>query len=267
MFKMMIQSMVKLEWSRIGIVYEDNIYGQDMEYALQMKAKEVGICVALSRKLSVSYGVNLVEVSGITNEILYGKGQISPISGIVFIGSGSSAKEFMLYLTKQRVTTLPIMMFSEGSNLDKVIFTANDGSIQSKSLGNLLLSPAFTNVYEFSSHWKSVFTNASVFEVENRTNHWLSDVYYNLNGCDQKDCIYKTLSNDVLDKTFSQQSPYIKFAMIAAHVLVKGVVLLHKRQCAENALCSGLQREFKSGDVLQIIRGMPINLATDFSWR
>lgn len=266
LFQLMIQSMVKMEWSRIAIVYEDDIYGQDMESALKMKAKQVGICIALSRKISVSKGIKVNEVDNITRAILDGTPQISPISGIVFIGSERSAKEIMLYMTNQNIATLPIVMFSEGSNLDKGIFTAKDGNVLTKALGNFLLSPEYHEVKEFTSYWKSIFSNSSMFEVENGTNPWLSEVYYILNNC-KPICEFTTVSDNVLNKKFGQQPLYLKYAILAAHILINGATLLQKQKCINiNGVCPELKNNFQPGDVLNLIRGMQIKMDTDFRW-
>jgi hypothetical protein len=133
---------------------------------LQQRAIEENICISLKRALEVDNGVNSLEITNVLTEIVTGNSSRPSINGIIFIGDYLIARTLFITMKNSAFATVPIVMLSEGFGLDSSVFKEINGKVISKSKGSLALSPPYVEVTEFLTYWKSVFTNATTFQIE-----------------------------------------------------------------------------------------------------
>ncbi|XP_053382572.1 uncharacterized protein LOC128549591 [Mercenaria mercenaria] len=266
--EMMVKSMVKLDWNRIAVVYEDNVYGQDGYTRLKARVEQEGICIALTRTITINNGINANEISQILQDITVGvPNSRPPINGIILIATSSVANSVILSLDQSKYSSFPIIMFSEGTNLDGRVFKQFNGDVIAKSKGSLVLAPPYREVLEFTEHWNSIFTNASKFNLESTSNPWLLDVFYKITSCAAQDCDIRVLTNEEMKEYFSQQPLFVSYAVIAAHAMVKAAINLRPSYClTQSNPCTGFVNNFHQGDMINAIKGMDINFQNDFSW-
>lgn len=264
---MMIQSMMQLQWNRIAIIYEDDLYGRDASARLISRAKQESICVSTARGIDVHSGIIIKEVSNVLTEIVVGTGTRPSIHGIVYIGSTSLSRTIFLTLGKFGVSSVPIVMLSEGINMDTTVFKQYAGGVISEAKGSLVFAPPYREVSEFSIHWKDIFTNASYFEEESTSNPWLVDVFYAVTNCEERDCAFIALTDAQYNAVFKTQPLYVQYAILAAHALVKATTELQEGVCSSSSPCDAFKTKFRPGKVVETIKKLEINLATDFSWR
>lgn len=165
-FQTMIKAMVGLKWNRVAVLYEKNTYGRGAVNFLQQRAIEENICISLKRALEVDNGVNSLEITNVLTEIVTGNSSRPSINGIIFIGDYLIARTLFITMKNSAFATVPIVMLSEGFGLDSSVFKEINGKVISKSKGSLALSPPYVEVTEFLTYWKSVFTNATTFQIE-----------------------------------------------------------------------------------------------------
>lgn len=261
----MIQSMIQLEWNRIAIIFEDDTYGQEASSRLRLRAEQENICVSVVKKL-IKW-ISAAELATILNDIIVGSGRRPSAGGIVYIGSSSTARTVLLSLNGVVFSTVPIVMLSEGANMDTSIFRKSNGDVLSKTKGFLVLSPTYREITEFTLHWKSIFTNTTYFEKEFATNPWLMDIYLDINPCEDRMCKFTELTESKFHEEFDVQPLYIQYSTVAAHTLVKGIKMLHDELCVPPGSCTSFETEFRAGDVLDKLKGIHINMAIDFPWR
>lgn len=259
--------MMRLQWNRIAIIYEDDLYGRDASARLISRAKQESICVSIARGIDVHNGVTASEVSNVLTEIIVGTGSRPSTHGIVYIGDTSLSRTIFLTLRHFDFSSVPIVMLSEGINMNTNAFKQYTGDVISEAKGSFVFAPPYREVSEFSAHWKAIFTNASYFEEESKSNPWLFDVFYAVKNCEKRDCQFSALTDAEYNVLFETQPLYVQYAILAAHALVKVATQLQEDVCTSSTPCDAFKTEFSSGDVLKAIKGLEINLATDFSWR
>jgi hypothetical protein len=265
---MMVKSMEQLKWNRIAVVYEDNIYGQEGYTQLRTLATKQAICIALNRTVSIKNGISANEISNILEDILIGvPNSRPPINGIVLIASKSVANFILLSLGKSSYSPVPIIMFSEGTQLDDSVFKQYNGDVIAKSKGSLLLTPPYLEISEFIEHWNAIFTNSSFFDKESKSNQWLFDVLYKVIGCASRKCDFRSLTDTEIRTHFTQQPLQISYAIKAVHTMIKAVTKLRTEYCqTKTGSCTGFVDSFKQGNMIDAISGLQINFQNDFSW-
>lgn len=264
--EVMIQSMLELKWNRIAVVFEDDTYGKEATDRLEFRAKQESICVSLTERISVN-GVTVDEITALLNNIIVGSGNRPPIHGIVYIGSSSTAHSVLLTLNGAGFSSVPIVMLSEGVNMNTHVFRQFNGQLLLKAKGSLVLSPTYREITEFIVHWRSIFTNKTYFEEEVKSNPWLLDVFYDATQCGERNCKFTEMTDVEYKEAFEVQPLYIQYAVLATHALAKSVQVLHQELCSVPGSCSSFATEFQAGDVLDKLKGLTINMATDFKWK
>ena len=261
----MIATMKSLEWNRIAIIFVDDLYGRDVTSRLTARAKEESICISMIGTIPVDTSGDYI--STLINDIIFGTKTRPSIYGIVYIGSSSFARSIFIALENTGFASVPIVMLSEGTNMQTSVFKHFSGSTIKSSKGSLVLAPSYTEVTEFTNHWRSIFTNKTYFEKEVATNPWLMDLYYDITGCDRRDCEFKALTDSQYSSEFEKQILYVQYAILAAHALVKGARKLHDENCQSSILCDAFKTDFRSGDLVDILKDIDIDLDKDFLWK
>lgn len=249
---MMIQTMIKLEWNRIAVIYEDDAYGRFVVKQLQQRASQENICISLTKALDVQHGISATQISTILNEIILGKDTRPSIMGVVLFASSSTLKKIFYRLSLSGLSPVPVFMISEAMDMDINVFKSSSGNVISKVKGSLVFTPPFKEVKEFSDHWRAIFTNASEFEKESESNPWLIDVYRSVTGCETKDCTFSPLTDTKIDDFFGGDHVYVQYAILAAHALIKGVKFQHQT--------------YQNKDMVSIMKGITIDIGKDFQW-
>jgi hypothetical protein len=263
----MIATMLKLEWNRIAVLYEDDIYGQDAINRLQKRATEEGICISVIRKITVQNGIDVNQINAILSEIVQVSNSRMPISGFVLFGSSVTVNTIFVWLDNSGVLPTPAVMLSDGFNMDTTVFQNHaNNKVISRAKGTLAISPPFNEVISFTTHWRAIFSNATKFKQENSTNPWLTEVYYTVTNCYTKDCEFVPLSDIELDRVFINQPMYVSHAVTAAHVLAKALNKTHQMICHNERNCSVFWEQFKPGDMIDNIKGMDVDLAKELIW-
>ena len=265
----MVKSMVKLQWNRIAVVYEDDAYGQDGYKTLKTLTEEQSICIALTRTVSIKNGISANEISKILEDVIIGiPNSRPPINGIVLIASKLVANFVLRSLDKSSYASFPIIMFSEGTRLDDSVFKQLNGDVISKSKGSLLLAPPYIEISEFTEHWKAIFKDVTIFNEESKSNPWLREVFYQVTDCGTRNCAIRPLTDAEMKINFHRQPLQISYAIKAAHTMVKAVTKLRTDYCATTTSpCTGFVDNVKPGDMIEAIKGLQIDFQNDFSWQ
>lgn len=266
--QMMVESMKQLDWNRIAVVYEDTVYGRAGYTRLKSRTEKDGICIALSRAIKTNTGIDTNSISLTLVEIITGNSQSRPVNGIVLIATASVSKAVMSSQDMYKYSHYPIIMLSEGTNMDENVFRRyGDGNVISKARGTLILSPPYRVITEFIQHWNSIFTNATKFNIESALNPWLLEIFYKVTNCVTKDCGFKALTSEEIKLAFRQQPVFLDYAVTGAHALIKALSSLRTDFCVSNQHeCNDFLRHFNPGDMITALKGMDIKFKTDFSW-
>ncbi|KAL4223695.1 hypothetical protein ACF0H5_017163 [Mactra antiquata] len=261
----MIQTMLSLRWNRIAVVYEDDVYGRDGVDILKSRAESENICVSYVNGIDVRGGININDINGILDDITIGKETQPAVGGVVLIGATPTVRAILNAMQGLSISPLPILMLSEGIDLNSNVFKPH-GVVMSKAKGTLLLSPPYSEIVEFTRHWTSIFTDATKYTSEIQSNPWLKDVYQEMNCLNE--CPYEALPENQVTSFFAEQPLYVHYAVRGAHALVKSIVNLQKTYCPlQNGLCSNFMNTFRTGDVVKQLKGINIDFNTDFAWR
>ncbi|XP_052237846.1 uncharacterized protein LOC127849167 [Dreissena polymorpha] len=261
--EVMVQTMLSLGWNRIAVIYEDTSYGNDGLVQLQARSREVGICISVSQRIHLDNGV---DSKNLTDALT--KCSINQINGLVFYGTANIANKLFEAMHISVYTNVPTVFLSETVNQDFSVFQNSNGDVIPKSEGSITLSASFLEIPELKSHWKSVFTNATVFSEETTTNPWLRDVFDSITGCSNSPCHFVSLSEQAFSKAFPDPQPvHVSYAILAIHAFVKLVDDLVKDLCgASETLCTNITTSFMPGFMIDKIQRLLIDFRTDFKW-
>ncbi|XP_052234528.1 uncharacterized protein LOC127847040 isoform X3 [Dreissena polymorpha] len=261
--EVMVQTMLSLGWNRIAVIYEDTSDGKESFHKLQARTNEVGICISFSKRIHVGNGIISTNLTDALDQSINDK-----IFGIVFFGTTNIANKLFDAMERSLYTNVPTVLLPEVINQDFSVFQKLNGNVIAKSEGSLTLSASHLEISEFKSHWKSVFTNATVFSKERTTNPWLIDVYASITGCANTQCNFVPLSDQAFLKAFSDPQPvYVQYAIIATHALAKLVGDLVKESCGDSGtLCNGITTLFMPGSMIDKVQHMQMNFQDDFKW-
>ncbi|XP_060604760.1 uncharacterized protein LOC132757490 isoform X2 [Ruditapes philippinarum] len=263
--EVMIKTMKSLEWNRIAIIYVNDTYGRDASNRLILRANEESICTSMNSAIPVETSGDFF--NSLISDITIGTGNRASINGIVYIGPSSFARSIFIALENTGFTSHPIVMLSEGINMETSVFQYNSGSTLKSSKGSLVLAPNYQESIEFTSHWRSIFTNKTYFEKEVMTNPWLMEVYYEITECERRNCDFTPLTESDYNQVFEAQILYVQYAILAAHALVKGTRELHNKYCPSSVFCDGFKTNFRSGDLVNVLENINIDLGKDFQWK
>lgn len=257
----MLQSMAILKWNRISILHENNLYAIKGAEKLRQESEKRGICVVTSYGIDVENGVNTNQITHAIDDMSNNK-----TTGVVLFGSSTTANVFFQNLNYKSVSQIPIVLVSEGINMNKAAFQSSSGNIFAKAKGSLGVAPFFREVDEFNSYWKSLFTTSeSLFNSSVTSNPWLQDVFDELTGCSQTNCPFQVITDQlVLDKYFKFQPLFLQYAILAAHAIAK---LVQNHCSSKPHTCFTTMNDFRPGDLVSEIKGMTIDFEADFTWR
>ncbi|XP_053381789.1 uncharacterized protein LOC123540239 [Mercenaria mercenaria] len=265
--QVMIQTMKELEWNRIAIIFEDDTYGREASTRLTLRAKQESICISMDSGIPVNNGVSANDISTLLNNIIYGSTNSPSINGIVYIGSSTFARSIFISLDNTGFSAVPIVMLSEGINMQTSVFKSHNGFARPAAKGSLVLAPSYLEVTEFADHWKAIFTNKTYFEKESVTNPWLIDLYHEITECEKRNCEFAVLTESEFGAAFGAQPLYVQYSILAAHALVKGIKELQEKHCPTPGFCDTFKTEFRTGDLLENIKDIDIDMSTDFQWK
>jgi hypothetical protein len=261
----MIKTMKSLEWNRIAIIYVNDTYGRDANNRLILRANEESICTSMTSAIPVETSGDFF--NSLISDITIGTKDRAPINGIVYIGSSSFARSIFIALENTGFAPHPIVMLSEGINMQTSVFQYSSGLTLKSSKGSLVLAPNYQEIIEFMSHWQSIFTNKTYFEKEVMTNPWLMDLYYEITECERRNCEFTPLTESDYAEAFNAQILYVQYAILAAHTLVKGTRELHDNHCSSSVFCDAFKTNFRAGDLVNILENINIDLGKDFQWK
>lgn len=256
----MLQVMTKLKWNRISIVHENNLYGVNGAQKLRNDGAKLGICFVNSYGVDVKNGVDSNQITEAITDILAKK-----ITGLIFFGGPISVKVFFQDLNSRPIIQIPIVMVSEGANMDRTALQSYSGHFFSNAKGLLGVAPLYRQVQEFQSYWKSIFTSSERFNSSVTSDPWLQDVFDEVTGCKQTNCQFKIINDPaVLEKHFKSQPLFVQYAILAAHAMAKTIT----NYCQTTpSLCSGVVEDFRPGHLVDKVKGLTIDFKNDFEGR
>ena len=265
----MVQTMLTMEWNRIAIVYENDIYGQHAMASLKERAEMNDICVAYTASINTRKSYNLTEISTIVQALLLGTNENdrARIEGYIFFGTASTAGVFLRIIDTERTSDVPIGLFSDGINMDLSAFK-KDGSFMVNTIGSLNTSPTYRVISEFERHWKQIFTNTTKFGEENQTNPWLFDVYcYLKQPCDRDQFQFIPLTDEEFKANFPEQPLYIQYAIMASHAIAKTLSIVYQNICPVNSMSCDFSSTYSYNGIHMIttMKNISLNFATDFT--
>lgn len=256
--------MVRLKWNRVAVVHENNLYGQSGAAKLKARGEDLGVCIVVTFPIDVANGVKTDQVKQAVDSII-----VNNTLGIVVFGDSTTVTTFFEFLNEKQVSDFPIVMVSEGINMDKAAFLRRTGAYYNAARGSLAVTPLYRQVNEFQEYWKSIFMNSTVFQKESTINPLLQKVYNSIaSSCTSVTCAFTALSQSQVDSKFSSQPLFVQYAIITAHAFAKVVKKLHKQHClSSQGICDLFIDNVKPGDVITELDGVMIDFKNDFTWR
>ena len=256
--------MASLKWNRIAIIHENNLYGESGARKLKETGVSKGLCVVETYSIDIQNGVNTNQLNNAMDEVI-----TTSTNGIVFFGGVSSASTFFNIIQSRDIHEVPIVMVSEGIDMDTAAFRRSDSQFINAARGNLAVTPLYRQVEEFKVYWKSIFTLSDVYNDKSITNQWLKDVFKSISpACVSTECAFIPIDQTTLDAYFSSSPLFLQYAIVAAHGLANAVQTLHTQQCGPyQGICPKFIEHVQSGDILTGFNGLTVDFATDFTWR
>lgn len=248
--------MLRLEWNRVAVIHEDDVYGESMKDSFVEQAVRVDICVSVIKSINIENGYKPNYVKSMIDDIVLGTGDRPYINGILYIGFSRAINTMFYHLSNSPYSSVPIVMLSEGAGLNLETFSDHTNVLFSKAKGSLISAPPKHEVAEFSAHWSNIFTNATALDHESLSNPWLHDL-------SQSKCITTPCSIEQ-----NSQSVFVYYAITAAHALIKSFMEVRDSKCSTKAgVCDVFRNDFKQKHFLESLKGISIDFADDFLWR
>ncbi|XP_061186728.1 uncharacterized protein LOC133194835 [Saccostrea echinata] len=248
-----VQLLVRLEWTYIGIFHSGDAYGKDAASELNEALAKKRICVA------ATYNCNNVhsKLRNHYHEILLNI-TVLKIKGIVLIGDAEMALAFIESIGTGsfiQYHPMPSIIFSESVGLQSQTFINSDsGQVFPASKGAFVLSPPHKEIREFSEHWNSLFFNESKYKEEVISNPWLEHMY-----------IAKHKYSNA--KTFLTKYPastFLRYAVMATYSVAKIIKDVHYNICSgRRGLCSDM-KENRGADVIATAARTVVDFEKDF---
>ncbi|WAR17263.1 GRM3-like protein [Mya arenaria] len=195
--EVMVATMEQLGWKRIAVLYQDDAGVRHLWERLQELTSDRGICVSRSSAITFTNGISSSQITSALEHVIEDE-----ISGLVFLGVAPVAVKVFRALDTSGYSNSPVVILSESASMQMAVFRRADDTLIGQSLGTLSVAPPYMPVGEFLQHWRAIFTNATVFQQRSAINPWLDDVYYDVTGCDAKDCAISQMDAVLYNATF-----------------------------------------------------------------
>ena len=259
--------MKELQWNRIAIMYEDSIYCKDCASAIKEQAEQNLICVSklLAIRVSKVGDVQTDQINILLDDIMQ---QTPVIGGVVLFASKDVANKVLYAVESKGVANVPLFILSESVGLKDDVFLSTSGVPMSKTRGSISVSPPYSIIEPFTEYWQSLLTDLTLLKVQGMHNPWLNDMFKSVSGCDPRllnDCQILTLEE--AQSKLHMQPVYLKYAILAAHTMVKTLQQVYDRTCPESAVdcLSKFKTDFKPPTMIEGVKGLKINFGTDFN--
>ena len=275
-FQTMVLLMKELHWNRVAILFEDTTYYRTNANQLQDKASENLICVTKKFPISMSAGgVSLEQINSALDQIMFNDpaiGGFEPVIGGVILFAGKKTANIVLFAMDRKVVEqFPLFILTDTAELTSDVFQFS-GKLLPHTKGSMKLSTPYTMISSFSSYWQELVTNIVIFKEHADVNPWLNDMFQSVTGCNpEKSQNCQPLTKDDAKKQFSVQPLHVKYGILAAHTMAKALLQIYDGICMgpltrEHCLAE-LRSAFKPGSMIEQMKNISINFATDFHER
>ncbi|XP_070198220.1 uncharacterized protein [Littorina saxatilis] len=261
--QVLLKLLQQLGWNYFSIVYDNDAYGREAAQQLRDLASQRDLCVPSFESLPLDYrSKDFVSAADVIIDRIRG-GTSSIIKGVVFIGSATTAREFISRLATR--VSFVRFIFSEAVGLHTSVV-----SHTSLGKGALVASPPFLPLPEFKTFWNSLWTNWTAFNAEMDRNTFLADYYTTATSCDLADSTCWANNKDRLplieDNTQWLFEYYqVKAAAVFAAILKK----LHMQTCGQDSsgVCLELKNKIRNdrGSIRDTVQTVHVNLQSEFS--
>ncbi|XP_062581190.1 uncharacterized protein LOC134242999 [Saccostrea cucullata] len=248
-----VQLLVRLEWSYIGIFHSGDAYGTDAASELSEALARKRICVA------ATYTCNNVhsKLRNHYHEILLNITTLK-IKGIVLIGDAEMALAFIESIGTGsfiQYHPIPSIIFSESIGLQTQTFINSDsGQVFPATKGAFVLSPPHKEIREFSEHWNSLFFNESKYKEEVISNPWLEHMYIAKHK-------YSNAKNFL---TKYPASTFLRYAIMATYSVAKIIKDIHRDICSgRRGLCTDM-KENRGAEAIATAARTVVDFEKDF---
>ena len=263
----MIQLMKELDWNRIAIMFEHNLYCKYCTESLIEQARQNLICISKQFAISVSNDgdVSIDQINSFLDEIML---QSPVIGGVVLFASKEVANKVLFAVDSKGIANVPLFIISESAGIREDVFMSASGTVMSKTKGSIVVSPPFTEITSFTEYWSLVMMNTTLLKEKVASNPWLLDVFVSIANCNplsSPSCQGLTLEQ--VDTNFPSQPVYLKYGIIAAHTTAKASLQLYNKLCADNSTdcLADFRNKFKPYMMLEEMKNLVIDFWTDFS--
>lgn len=254
--------MLKLEWNRVSILYENDSYGRTGAIDLQRLALKHNICVPRMDAINIdsSRRIDVNEVKRILEEIII---QSPHITGVVYVGGMTVANTILRIVEKQDYKDVPIFLLSESIQLQNKVFYSSDGTILKKPRGAMTVSAPMIDTTTSSNFWdyiRSSLTDSDAILELSQKDLLLKDMVGTYNGkCSSTSCSPLTVAE--ANRLISDRSPYVNYALLAAMTMVEALRKTYNTICS-GAVCADIttfKNTFKPSNTLQAMDGLSIS--------
>ncbi|KAL4228424.1 hypothetical protein ACF0H5_011471 [Mactra antiquata] len=262
----MVQLMLKLEWNRVSILFENDAYGRDGADNLEKYALRNNICVPRIDAINIdeSRRVDANEVKDILEEIII---QSPHITAVVYIGSKTVANTILRIAEKQNYNDVPIFLLSESIQLQNDVFHAASGTTLKKPRGAMTVSAPMLNTTTTETFWNqmkyTLWDEEALYHAMN-DNIFLADIVHAYSGhCITEPYVQCQGLNDIqIEQLVSGRSPYVNYALLAAVTMIETLKETYSTKC-QDTVCHNVgqfKNDFKPRYMLDVMAGMTIYL-------
>ncbi|XP_046550028.1 uncharacterized protein LOC124259856 [Haliotis rubra] len=235
--EVMLQLMKQLKWNYVAIGYENNSYSIEGATALKEESESREICIPLFEMITTTNSIaSLREKLDIKS---------SPVSGMVFIGQRHTLTRVLEYLDEHLRIGQFQLIVSEALGLEPSYLRNGQNNVFDRAKGLLVPTPMYRPIPEFTSHWNSLFENATIFLEEAQTNRWLALYFQSLTGCDllPGTDIAKCWRDSSKSYKITQQPLFISYAvLLATGVVAQSLKNVISRTCGAGiAICNAMR--------------------------
>ena len=263
----MIQLMKELDWNRIAIMYEDNLYCKSCIESLVEQAQQNLICVPKQFPINISAtgDISIGQINAYLDQIMLH----SPvIGGVVLFASKVVTNKVLLAVDSKGIDNVPIFMMSESAGLRDDIFMSAQGTVMPKSKGSLIVSPPYTEITSFTDYWTSLIMNSTLLKEKVSLNPWLLDVFVSTANCNPlSEPACQGLPKAQIDSNFPIQPVYLQYGILAAHTMAKAALQLYNELCPSNSTdcVADFKKGFKPYMMIEEMKGLTVDVREDFS--
>lgn len=251
-FQTMLDLLVDLGWTYIGLIHSGDAYGNDAARELSDALAERRICIA------AVYQCDSDISRARFHEILYNITALR-IKGIVFIGAVSMVRSFIDSIERISFSqySVPSIVFSESLGLQsEIFFNSESKEIYPAAKGSFAMSPPHKEMSEFSEYWNAMFANMSKNQDDTQINPWLQQFMKLQLG-------YNKLNVDNL-LTKYPSSTFVKYAIMATYSVAKTIKDVHQKVCRGiSGLCSEM-KENRLSEYIEQARRTAVDFEKDF---